>query len=141
MIYSVKQSNGCYSEKLKTGGELNVCVDSWHLYYYFPGPDYRYNGTSVYIDGQQIDSYIAAWKNNFSKYLKIKELIPQGGVAEYPGEQGMSIRFGYTEGVCITSYHLPINTQEQLNAIIEDYENSKSKVEVIQSMLREIEKL
>jgi hypothetical protein len=141
MIYSVKQSNGRYSEDLKTGGELKVWIDSWELYYYFRGPDYRYNGTFVHIKGEQIDSYIAAWKNNFSKYLQLKELMPQGGNADYPGEQGMSIRFGFSEGVCLTSYHLPIQTQEQLSAIIEDYEYAKNRAVAIQRMLREIEGL
>ena len=34
---------GEYKEKLPTGGELKINQDSWRIYYYFPGPDMRYN--------------------------------------------------------------------------------------------------
>ena len=127
---------GTYAEKLKTGGELKVSADSWRLEYYFPGPDMRYSGTFVRIEDKHIDSYIEAWRNNFSKYLHIKEILPTGGNSDYPGEMGMSIRFGFNEGVCLKSYHLPIKTQEQLSDIIEDYEGAKKKAALIQRILR-----
>ena len=59
---------GEYSENLSHGGKLKVTITSWHIYYYFPGPDGRYSGTSVIIYDKEIDLFISAWKNNFNKY-------------------------------------------------------------------------
>ena len=128
---------GAYSEHLKTGGELKVSAYSWHLEYYFSGPDLRYNGTFVRVESKQIDAYIEAWKNNFSKYLQLKEILPKGGSSDYHGEMGMSIRIGgFNEGVCLQSYHLPIKTQAELSEIIDDYEGAKKKAALIQRILR-----
>ena len=52
--------NGEYSEKLKSGGELKVSVNNWYIQYYSSGPDLRYNGTFVNIEGKDIDKYIDA---------------------------------------------------------------------------------
>ena len=127
--------DGEYSEKLRTGGDLKVTANSWKISYYFPGPDGRYNGTFVYVNDKDIDAYIAAWKSNFAKFQQLKTLLPQGGNSDYPGDMGMSIRFGYFEGVCIRSYHLPINTQEKLDAITNEYEMAKLKAAQIQKIL------
>lgn len=127
--------DGEYSERLRTGGDLKVTANSWKISYYFPGPDGRYNGTFVYVNDKDIDAYIAAWKNNFAKFQQLKTLLPQGGNSDYPGDMGMSIRFGVFEGVCIRSYHLPINTQEKLDAITNEYEMAKQKAAQIQKIL------
>lgn len=136
MNNSIGILGGTYSEDLPTGGKLNVTLKSWSIEYYFPGPDLRYNGTFVHIHDKDIDSYIAAWKSNFAKYLQLKKIVPQGGDSNYPGDNGMSIRFGFFEGVCLTSYHLIISTQEQLDAIVNDYEGAKNKASLIQRLLR-----
>lgn len=127
---------GEYSENLSHGGKLKVTITSWHIYYYFPGPDGRYSGTSVIIYDKEIDLFISAWKNNFNKYRQLKEVIPQGGNSEYPGKMGMSIRFGFCEGVCIKSYHLPIKTQKELDSIISEYTDVKLKALQIQQVLK-----
>ncbi len=129
---------GEYSEKLQNEGELKVKANSWKICYYFSGPDSRYNSTLVYVYDKEIDSYITAWKNNFTKYQQLKNILPQGGNTVYPGEKGMSIRFGFHEGVCIRDYHLPIKTQEQLDAIIKEYELVKFKAVHIQKILKGI---
>ena len=67
--------NGEYSEKLTSGGELKVSVNSWHILYYFSGPDLRYNGTFVRVDGKDVDRYIDAWENNFNKLLRLLMLL------------------------------------------------------------------
>ena len=78
-----------------------------------------------------------AWKNNFSKYLQLKEILPKGGSSDYHGEMGMSIRIGgFNEGVCLQSYHLPIKTQAELSEVIDDYEGAKKKAALIQRILR-----
>lgn len=128
--------NGEYSEKLTSGGELKVSVNSWHILYYFSGPDLRYNGTFVRVDGKDVDRYIDAWENNFNKYLQLKGTIPPGGQFETKGLMGMSIRIGFVEGVCLRSYHMPINSQTKLNQVIKDYKYAKERAIKLQEMLR-----
>ena len=130
--------NGEYSEKLKSGGELIVSSNGWRIRYYFPGPDLRYNGTFVSINGSEIDEYISAWKENFEKYLQLKKTIPAGGRFETSGEKGMSIRLGWAEGVCLRSYHMPISTSAKLNEVIKDYTEAKVHASKIQALLRSV---
>lgn len=130
--------NGQYSEKLKSGGELVVSDSSWHIRYYFSGPDLRYNGTFVTINGDEIDKYIQAWKNNFEKYLLLKETIPAGGKFDTAGDMGMSIRIGWAEGVCLRSYHMPIGTREKLAQVISDYQYAKERAIKLQNMLKNL---
>ena len=127
---------GEYREKLPTGGELRVTADSWNICYYFPGPDARYNGTFITIHDYEIDNYIRAWRNNFKKYKELKNILPTGGNSNYPGEKDMSIRFGFSEGVCLTSYHMPIRNEKELNAVIRDYETAKSRATYVQQILK-----
>ncbi|OXL44805.1 hypothetical protein CFT61_03810 [Segatella copri] len=49
-----------YTEPLASGGELNVTEDGWYIQYYFNGPDLRYNGEFVTIQGNEVDNYIKA---------------------------------------------------------------------------------
>lgn len=130
--------NGEYSEKLKSGGELKVSVNNWYIQYYFSGPDLRYNGTFVNIEGKDIDKYIDAWKTNFNKYLQLKETIPTGVKFDTNGLMGMSIRIGWSEGVCLRSYHMPINNSAKLNQVIEDYEYAKERAIKLQELLRSL---
>lgn len=130
--------NGEYSEKLKSGGDLIVSSTGWCIRYYFPGPDLRYNGTFVTISGSEIDEYISAWERNFEKYLLLKKTIPAGGDFETAGEKGMSIRIGFSEGVCLRSYHMPTSTSSKLAEIIHDYKEAKVRASKIQKLLRSL---
>lgn len=130
--------NGKYSENLKSGGELVVTSNSWHIQYYFRGPDLRYNGTFVTVPGKEIDAYISAWRTNFNKYIELKKVVLKGGTFETLGEMGMSIRIGWSEGVCLKSYHMPINKQEDLDKVITDYNYAKNSALKIMSMLKSI---
>lgn len=131
--------SGQYSENLITGGELIVSTSSWNIKYYFPGPDLRYNGTFVTVAGEKIDKYISAWKNNYNKYLLLKKSIPAGGEFSTTGEMGMTIRIGkFFEGVCLYSYHMPINTEEKLNQVISDYQYAKERARKFQEFLRNL---
>ena len=65
--------SGSYEEKLKTGGKLIVKNDNWYIQYYFPGPDLRYNGKFLSLDGNCIDNYISSWKENFEKCKKLEK--------------------------------------------------------------------
>ena len=127
---------GSYIEKLKSGGELIVSVNSWYIKYYFSGPDLRYNGTFVEINGNEIDNYIQAWKNNFEKYLALKETISIGEEFNTMGYMGMSIRIGFAEGVCLKSYHMPIKSRQKLEQVILDYLYAKERAKQLQSILK-----
>jgi len=117
---------------------LVVTSNSWHIQYYFRGPDLRYNGTFVTVPGKEIDAYISAWRTNFNKYIELKKVVPKGGTFETLGEMGMSIRIGWSEGVCLKSYHMPINKQEDLDKVITDYNYAKNSALKIMSMLKSI---
>lgn len=129
---------GTYSEKLKTGGELIISPTHWNIKYYFSGPDMRYNGTFVTLDGNEIDKYIDAWAENFEKYKKLKEAIPAGGQFETGGSMNMTIRIGFAEGVCLRSYHMPIRTHEKIVEVVSDYEYARDRALKIMTMLKNI---
>lgn len=129
---------GTYSEKLKTGGELIVLPLNWNIRYYFSGPDQRYNGTFVTLNGNEIDKYIDAWADNFEKYMKLKETVPAGGQFETVGNMNMTIRIGFAEGVCLRSYHMPIRTHEKIVEVISDYEYARNRALKIMEMLKNI---
>lgn len=57
---------GTYTEKLPSGGELRVSKDNWVIYYYFPGPDLRYNGDIVEINGSQVAQFIEAFQRELA---------------------------------------------------------------------------
>ncbi len=122
---------GRYTESLSSGGELHVSARGWSIQYYFPGPDRRYNGTSVSIYEEQIDKYIEAWKHNFQKYEELKATIPEEGNFETYGEMGMHIRIGFLGGVCLKDYHMPIRTADSLQKVLEDYEYAKQKAALL----------
>ena len=44
-----------YTEALASGGELNVTENGWYIKYYFNGPDLRYNGEFVTMQGNYVD--------------------------------------------------------------------------------------
>jgi len=131
--------NGEFVQSLKTGGKLKVSSSGWEIEYYFAGPDLRYNGTFKRIYGNEIDKYINAWRNNFKKYQDLRESIPSGGDFSTSGEMGMTIRIGgWRDGVCLTSYEMPLNTQKQIDDVIAEYENAKKTAKKLQQILKEL---
>lgn len=130
---------GEYKEILKSGGELVVSPNDWYISYYFSGPDMRYNGTWKRISSKEVDNYINAWKSNFDTYKQLKKELNLDGTFEKTGAAGMKISIGgYRDGVCIDSWHMNIRTQEQVDQIIQDYKNAKSKAIRIQEMLKQL---
>lgn len=130
---------GVYSEKLRTGGELKVSTTGWSINYYFSGPDRRYNGTFVSISEKVVDQYISAWANNFYKYQELKKSVPAGGSFHANGEMGMSINVGgFSDGVCLRAYHMPIKTEEKLIDIVEDYEYAKKRATQMMEILQKL---
>lgn len=127
---------GEFREELKSGGSLVVGASSWCIVYYFEGPDKRYSGDVVTIQGSQIDAYIEAWKNNFEKYLKLKATIPVESNFETKGECGMSIRIGVLEGVCLKSVYMSVRSQNRLDSLVADYYYAKEKANKLMSILK-----
>lgn len=128
---------GEYRESLRTGGELVVNKNNWRIEYYFPGPDLRYNGTFLTIQGKDVDKYISAWRNNFNYYQSLKKTITLKGTFETNGEAGMTIRVGgWHDGVSISGYHMHINKQETIDHIVEDYYSAKQTAQRVQTLLR-----
>ena len=127
---------GHYEEKLQTGGTLKVSADNWYIEYYFPGPDLRYNGTFRQINGKEIDSYIVSLKDNFKKYLDMKNNFDGKSKLSIAADNGMSIQLGgtYGSGVYMFYYHKLISTQEDLHNVIRDLIYAKKKAISIQSV-------
>lgn len=129
-------TTGTYEERLPCGGKLKVTKVSWEIAYYFPGPDRRYNGTFVSIPGASIQKYIDAYLENWSEYEQLKASIPSGGEFSKDGEMGMSIRLGRVmAGVCLRSYHMPIDSQTRLEHILDGYRYAVNRAPEIQKLL------
>lgn len=127
---------GRYTENLRSGGQLIVYGNNWDIQYYFPGPDRRYNGSFYTIKGRDVDRYITAWKNNFDKYLELKESFELHGSYSVAGECRMRISIGgWSDGVSLDGYHMTIKNEEQLNRLIDDYKSAKLRAEKIQALL------
>jgi hypothetical protein len=130
-------THGTYSETLSCGGKLQVSSEGWSIYYYFPGPDGRYNGTSVSIEESEVEEYIQAFIENYNEWQKLKEVVPKGGSFEKTGKAYMTIRVGesYWEGVCLRSYHMQIKDKEKLNQVTESYKYAIKRAKEISEKL------
>ena len=129
-------STGLYEERLSCGGTLKVTKTSWEISYYFSGPDRRYNGTHVKVPGTSVAAYISAFSENWAEYKSLKSTIPSGGDFSKTGRMGMVIRIGsFAEGVCIQSYHMPINSSQQLERVISAYRYASQRAPQIQQFL------
>ena len=119
-----------YTEPLASGGELNVTEDSWYIQYYFSGPDLRYNGEFVTIQGNDVDNYIRAYKNNYKKLLELQKILPKDGSFTTKGECDMNISCGgnYHVGITISAWYnhlsqpcnFPIVNEHDLNSVINE---------------------
>lgn len=131
--------SGTYEEILPCGGKLKVSTNTWEIYYYFSGPDMRYNGTSVSIPGRDVEQYIVALKENFDKYEDLLTKIPKGNEYSVAGRLRMMIRVGgFRPGVCLRDYHLQITSRQQLEKIINSYRYAVNRVPQIQALLKSL---
>lgn len=129
-------SVGVYEEPLLCGGKLKVTNESWEISYYFPGPDFRYNGTFFSVRGDSVEKYIVAFEENWKEYEKLKPTIPEGAEFTKPGKMGMDIRIGkLSQGVCIKSYHMPISSKKKLEEVISGYKYALKRALQVQNML------
>lgn len=136
IILRGNMSIGTYEEPLPCGGKLKVSKASWEIQYYFPGPDLRHNGTFVSVPGNSIDQYISAFHENWAEYEKLKAFVPKGGEFTKSGKLNMTIRIGnFAQGVCLRSYHMPINSAQQLEKIVGGYRYAAQRAPQIQQFL------
>jgi len=133
--------SGEYKEELPfSGGDLIVTKDGWKISYYFRGLDMRYNGTFFTIPSSEVNEYIQAYKANWSKFEELKKLGDSvQGELRVEGQKSMNINVGgYFEGICITSYNLPLKTEKEINQMINALEWAKDQSSKIINMLKAI---
>lgn len=62
-------------------------------------------------------------------------MIPEGGCFSTPGEMEMQIHIGLFDGVCLRSYHMPINTEVKLNSVIADYKYANDRAITVKKLM------
>ena len=125
-----------YQEALTSGGVLKVMPSNWYIEYRFKPSTPPEDEVVVRLNGTEIEEYQLAWEENFKRYLELKDLIPPQGSFRVGGLKEMVIRIREgQEGVCLTAYDMPIQTQEALNQVIADYEYAKEIAIKIQQTL------
>ncbi len=131
--------NGEYKEKLPFGqGDLIVTKNSYRIQFYFPGPDFRYNGTFFTINAKEIDSYVIAYRNNWKKYVELTEIKSKlGNEFSISGEMGMKISVGgIYDGICIYPYCMPLSSDHVIRNLLDSFEWAKSKGPEIMNFLK-----
>lgn len=127
---------GEYTEELALGGKLNVTKSSWHIEYYFPGPDLRYNGEFIRIPGASVDSYISAFEAAWAEYKQLKTTLPAGGQFSKTGRNGVYIRVGgYSPGVSLHSYRAMVSSDSDLSILVKTYEGARQRAAAVQAAL------
>lgn len=127
-----------YSEKLNTGGTLEIKEDTWCIKYYYPGPDLRYNGNYIVVRDNEIGNFIQAWKNNFIRYMELQNSTSNQGELIVNGEQGMKIVISDHYGGVYLQYPATVKnpyvyTQDTLDNIINDYIYAQKRVSEIRN--------
>lgn len=129
-------STGTYEEPLPCGGKLKVTKSAWEIFYYFPGPDRRHNGTFMSVPGNSVEQYISAFNDNWAEYEQLKTSVPKGGEFSKNGKMGMSIRIGnFAQGVCLRSHYMPVSSVQQLEEVIGGYRYAAQRAPQIQKFL------
>jgi len=77
-------------ESFPHGGTLIAREAGFELLFYFPGPDLRYNGTFLKIEGALLHQYIEAWHENWLTFKEMYMTMPDVSFAA-TGTHGMRI--------------------------------------------------
>jgi len=133
---------GQYKEELPSGGTFTINDGKgWNISYYTPGPDRRYNGHYYTLYGDEIDKYINAWKENFKKYVDMKSVFKANGTYSTIGLCNMCINIGgYHDGVSLDLWQKPVNQKKEIEQIIADYEDVKSRAPTLMKMMLDMDK-
>ena len=130
-----------YKEKLPySNGELIVAKDSWKISYYFSPTDLRYNGIFFSIQGNKIDLYIDAYRKNWNRYAELKKAHHgMSGEIKIIGELNMSIYIGgYLNGIRVSCYPTPIDSEVNLNNVIDSFVWAKKRAIDVMRTLRQV---
>ncbi|MNI57732.1 hypothetical protein D3C73_1128130 [compost metagenome] len=132
--------SGEYSEKLPLSvGKLIVTKNSWHIDFYFSGPDMRYNGTFFKIASGSVEAYIEAYREAWKTYKEAKEkmLVSVGkGELKLIVKMNLNINVGgYFDGVCLTSYHMPLKSERSIEQFISSLRWAQERAEEVKKLL------
>lgn len=115
------------TELVPLGGKLTACEAGYELSFYFPGPDRRYNGTFLKIEGALLPQYIAAWETNWRNHQTMHRTLPSiTFTAE--GEFGMKI-----DASGVRLYTLSVTTDEELATMLGVFESALVRGKELQS--------
>ena len=132
-------TTGEFSEFLPSGGRLVVSANSWYVHYFFPGTEVRLGGESYYIHDNQLDSYIAAWIENFKQYKDLKAKVAKTESVTR-GKMGMIIAVNsrIQEGVSLSYHGVNVKTEKDLKKLLESYEYARNRAARIMAFLRQL---
>lgn len=126
-----------HEETLQCGGRLRITDNSWEISYNFHDPSFSNSNVTLTIPGRSINQYIFALHENWIEYETLKSLVPLGEELTKEAKMGMSIRIGnFSQGVCILSHHMAVNTKKQLDEIINGYFYAEDKAQKFQTPSR-----
>lgn len=115
------------TELVPLGGKLTACEAGYELSFYFPGPDLRYNGTLLKIDGALLQQYIAAWETNWRNYQAMRRTLPSLAFT-VEGELGMKM-----DASGVRLYTLSVTTDDELSFMLSVFENALARGKELQS--------
>ncbi len=128
-----------FVQTLPDGGKLRIFHDCWEIYYYFSGPDMRYNGTSVRFRDHEVPKAIEHYRSAYEKFKESKRVTPAEAELKIGYSMDLTIRVGGSgEGVCLGSYHDPVHTDDGLNVKLESFSMAIERAPKIQELLREL---
>jgi hypothetical protein len=143
--------NGKYEESIYWDAakrryfSFRVTKESWLLSFYFAGPDFRHKGTLFDIPQGEVDAYVAAYRLAWAEYLDLQNKIPEGGTfrksipVNGTAYRTLGINVGTPgalgRGVCIYSYDMPIDSEEDINALIAAFAKCKERAPSIMAWL------
>lgn len=120
--------NGMYIEKMKTGGEIVVTKDGWHICY---SDLTSQNAEKLVVVDKEIGEYIDAWCNNYERFAKIKNAFcinNMMGKRKYKeqAQKGMTIAIGEVPGhdgvwIGTSPNGLIVHSESELKDVIADY--------------------
>lgn len=118
-----------YQENLPSGGVLHVIKNNFYVSFSMQGPDDRYGQREFRIEGDEIDAYLYAYKENYEWYEKHKDQAD--GMTEIDGKLGMKIRFGLYGGVCIYGHAFPVKSRKGLEKMCDSLQYAKKRAREI----------
>ena len=115
------------TELVPFGGKLTAREAGFELSFYFPGPDLRYNGTFLKIDGALLPQYIAAWEDNWRNYQAMCKDLPSIAFTT-EGELAMKI-----DASGVSLYKLSVTTDAGLASMLSVFEGALVRGKELQS--------